>query len=291
MLQQALNRHPCIAVPPETAFFTFLGLSCRHQRKHLQRVNADLLIDLPAPSKKIAESAEGRELYEMMAQQYLGRLGRAGITHFGEKTPEHLRRLGLIKQLFPEAKIILIYRDGRDVACSLKKLPWMSGDLYVNFWLWLHYYQLQTKAVALRDPNLICVKYEELVTNPDQEFRKILEFLALPHDPQVAGGFGNREGVPLWETSWKGQALERVTSRRIGLWRNELSIRQIRVLERWGKNALRGLGYELTTCGEYRLPFWFFPELFWKSALWLSWRPDYARGRELFLHQAGRHRP
>ena len=44
MLQQALNRHPGIVIPPETAFFThFLGHTRRGQLQHLRRINADQL--------------------------------------------------------------------------------------------------------------------------------------------------------------------------------------------------------------------------------------------------------
>ena len=50
-----------------------------------------------------------------MARQYLERLGKTGVTYFGEKTPEHSGHLPSIRKLFPEAKILVLYRDGRDV--------------------------------------------------------------------------------------------------------------------------------------------------------------------------------
>jgi hypothetical protein len=40
------------------------------------------------------------------------------ILAIGEKTPGNLRELDRLKLLFPEAKFVFIYRDGRDIAVS-----------------------------------------------------------------------------------------------------------------------------------------------------------------------------
>ena len=54
--------------------------------------------------------------FEEMAGACLERLGRADVVCFGEKTPEHTGHLGRIRAVFPEAKVLFVYRDGRDVA-------------------------------------------------------------------------------------------------------------------------------------------------------------------------------
>lgn len=285
MLQQALNRHSRVAVPPETAFFTFLGLSKRFQAEHLERINADLQIALPIPSNRVRSALEARALYEEIERCYLERLGKCGVTHFGEKSPEHQRRLDRIHQVFPEAKILLIYRDGRDVACSLRKLPFMSSDLFVNFALWLHYYRLQKRAQKSGRFDLLCVRYEDVVRSPESEFSRILEFLELPAEPYVVEGHGNSSGIPTWEYPWKARALERISTARIGLWRQELSMREITFLERWGGNVLKELGYELTTAATERLPWWFFPRLFWRSAKWLASKGRFGAARRKFEPQ------
>ena len=38
-----------------------------------------------------------------------------------------------IRELYPDARVVVLYRDGRDVASSLTRVPWMSPNLYVNF--------------------------------------------------------------------------------------------------------------------------------------------------------------
>ncbi len=273
MLQQALNRHSQVAIPPETAFFTFIGLSAAGQRRHLERLTADLGIPLRLPGRGARGPEAARRFYEEMARLYVERLGRGGVTYFGEKSPEHQRRLGRVRRLFPGAKVVLIYRDGRDVALSLTKLPWMSPDLYVNFALWLRYYRHQRWAERACLLPLHCVQYERLVADPERELRAVLAFLGLPYEPPVAEGSHNHEGIPEWELVWKGQALEKISTQRVGVWRSELSVDQVSRLERWGGTALRALGYELLTDGKGRLPWTFFPTVYAKALLWLARRP------------------
>ena len=213
MVQQALNRHTRIAIPPETKFFfSFLGHCCRRQVQHVQRLNADLKIHLPEPLAAVSSIEAARWYYDEMARQYVHRLGKKGIVCFGEKTPEHTGRLAHIREVFPEAKIIVLYRDGRDVASSLTRMPWMSSDLYVNFVIWLYYHWVVQNVKNSRWPNLFFVKYEDVVGNPRRVFRDVLDFLELPYEPAVATGYGNPDGIPQREYAWKARALEKITT-------------------------------------------------------------------------------
>ena len=285
MLQQALNRHSQVTIPPETAFFSFLGFSRRVQKQHLQRLNEDLEIGLALPEHRISQPDEARTLFEELARQYIASRGKASVTHFGEKTPEHLSRLDRISAVYPEAKILLLYRDGRDVALSLRRLPWTSRDLYVNFALWLHCYRLQQRAQANPTLPILPVCYEDLVQNPAGQLHRVLEFLGLPFEGQVVDGAGNFAGIPQWEYDWKARATEKINSSRLGLWRKELTGEQLGILERWGGWALQGLNYELLTDGKYPLPWFFHLRVACKSLWWLASRPRYALAKSLWLKQ------
>src|SRR5262249_2092411 len=50
---------------------------------------------------------------------------KQGVLRWAECTPLHLLYLPLIKSLIPEALIVHIIRDGRDVAVSLNKIGWI----------------------------------------------------------------------------------------------------------------------------------------------------------------------
>jgi hypothetical protein len=283
MLQQALNRHSQVAIPPETKlFFSFFGHSRDCQARHLERLNADLNIDLPTPATPIRSLAEGRAFYEEMARQYLHRLGKKGVVSFGEKTPEHTGHLDHIRQMFPAAKIILLYRDGRDVAHSLTQVPWMSSDLYVNFFVWLYYARIVRKLRNNPFPNLYLARYEDIVAAPDRELDAILRFLDLPYEQAVAEGHGNSEGIPQREYAWKSRALQKITTERVGHFRQVLTEEQIVLLERLGGRALSDLGYPLLTDGKRPLPLRFLCSLFWKLLQLVYRLPWHSLVNELF---------
>jgi hypothetical protein len=254
MLQQALNRHSQVAIPPETKFFfSFLGHSRRGQARHVRRLNEDLGIRLPEPAARVSAPDDARAYYELMARLYLERLGKRGDVCFGEKTPEHTGQLRRIRQVFPEARVIVLYRDGRDVASSLSQVDWGPGDVCVSFLVWLYYHQVVQAARRAGLPNLYVVRYEDIVADPERELGGILSFLGLPYEPAVARGHGNLEGVPQREYAWKERALGRISADRVEAFRDELSGDQLEVVERLGRHALPSLGYPLVTGGARRL--------------------------------------
>ncbi len=282
MVQQALNRHPQVVIPPETKyFFSFYGHSHERQLRHITRLDADLGIHLPRPATRIASPSAGRAFYDLMARQYLERLGKTDITYFGEKTPEHSGHLPRIRQLFPEAKILVLYRDGRDVASSLRRMPWMSSDLYVNFMVWLYYCSVLRKETAEPSPNVYHARYEDIVNDPEHEFGSILNFLGLPNEPAVAHGFGNREGIPEREYGWKERALEKITRQRVGVFCDELSQQELETLERLGRHMLTAHGYPLFTNGERPLSARFLLKLSFNLSRFVSQLPWDLVAREL----------
>jgi hypothetical protein len=282
MVQQALNRHSRIAIPPETKFFfSFFGCSLQHQVRHVERLNADLGIRLSPPAARVSSAAEGRAFYEAMAGQYVERLGKKGLVYFGEKTPEHTGHLPRIRQLFPDAKILVLYRDGRDVAVSLSKMPWMTPDLYVNFMVWLYYCGVVRQATTNPGPNLHFARYEDIVADPEQELGTILRFLDLPYEPAVAQGCGNKEGIPEREYGWKARALQKITTERVGVFRSELSTAEVEILERLGRQALPSLGYPLVTDGLKPLPLGFLLKLSYNMSKFVYRLPRYSVVQEL----------
>lgn len=292
MVQQALNRHSAIAIPPETKyFFSFFGHSRKNQGRHIDRLNNDLGIALAKPAARIASVEDGRAFYEQMAEKYVARLPKKDVTYFGEKTPEHTSRLPLIRTMFPEAKIVVLYRDGRDVALSLSRVPWMTSSLYANFVVWLYYNSIVQRLRESDAANLYFVRYEDVVADPRGELNGILRFLHLPYESAVAEGHGNGEGIPTREYGWKERALHKITRERVGTFRQDLSREQIEVLERLGKHALSSFGYPLLSNGDRRLSLPFFAKLAYDLSRFAIRLPWDAVLRELVCRLAFRDQP
>jgi len=48
----------------------------------------------------------------------------AGAVGWVEKSPDNCMRAGFLSRLFEDARVVHVVRDGRDVACSLMRVPW-----------------------------------------------------------------------------------------------------------------------------------------------------------------------
>lgn len=94
-----------------------------------------------------------------------------GKCRWAEKTPSHILRIPTILNFFPDGKIIIMIRDGRDVAYSLNERfgDWVGIDQWVldnregqKFW---------------NHSNVHCVQYETLITAPKETLVKVMNFL------------------------------------------------------------------------------------------------------------------
>lgn len=91
-----------------------------------------------------------------------------------EKTPSHIFKISDMTKDFPDCRIIVMVRDGRDVACSLKARGY---DWTENVELWIKSNEELEKYSYL--PNLKVIKYETLVSSPSNTVLDILRFLNL----------------------------------------------------------------------------------------------------------------
>jgi hypothetical protein len=117
-------------------------------------------------------------------QKILRRFERAAITtgkgRWVEKTPKHIRRIDHIFQLRPEAKVLIMLRDGRDVACSIRD---RTGSIEKGIKRWVE--DNRAGGSYLSHPNVLTVRYESLVTSFEPTIRGILDFIGEPFTPEV----------------------------------------------------------------------------------------------------------
>lgn len=118
-----------------------------------------------------------------------------------EKNPRHIVRVPFVKSIFPEAKIIHIVRDGRDVSCSLRsglcgktwahvKPPrWKEIEsIYEGVIRCAHAWH-DIMEIAIRDLEHIehlQVKYEDLVAYPHQVAEQVMDYIGIGMHKNVA---------------------------------------------------------------------------------------------------------
>ncbi len=98
---------------------------------------------------------------------------------FLEQTPWYGQRLDIIKELFPEAKIIHMVRDGRDVALSFARTPWWHNDPLQNLDRWA----FESKKISedlkkyFKPTQYLEIRYEDFVAEPEKKLNDICRLL------------------------------------------------------------------------------------------------------------------
>ena len=191
LLAAMLDRHPDIAVPPETDLFT---RATRRQRRVAEtRPTHDKLLEFWRLTSGHAASEELRRrvlnheptvpnLYRCVLEEH-SRLQNK--TRCGEKTPWHLLAVPTLLRTFPNARVVCIVRDGRDVVSScqaFEQFSWEPMWYLCNSWT-------TAARVAIRfqrryPKQFTIVRYEDLVTSPEKTLRAMHEFVEIPFSSQ-----------------------------------------------------------------------------------------------------------
>jgi hypothetical protein len=179
-----------------------------------------------------------------------------------EKNPRNSLRVPFLRAVFPEAKLVHLVRDGRDVACSMT--PGCGGSEWGHLkppsWQTLFTaYQgplrcalawKEVLEIALEDlthvPHLQ-IRYEDLVAHPRLVSRRLLAYMALPSHPAVEAFCGRIQNP----SNGSYHARHQVTwfrpdhRIRVGRWRENLSPDEQRRLTTLLSPLLTRLGYPL----------------------------------------------
>jgi len=174
------------------------------------------------------DSFNGNVNYADLVNKLCAMNGRMPEGKLGEKTPWYLLELPMIVELFPKAKFIYIIRDGRDVALSLLEKDWGPNNIYTcaEYWKRLN---AQTKEFDMLENNgqLIRLRYEDLLNNPEEYVFKIYKFLDEP--------LNNEALEPL---------IKRTKGDNFNKWKSKMTTKQIALFESVAGETLKRFGYE-----------------------------------------------
>ena len=138
-----------------------------------------------------------------------------------DKTPRNSILLGLVVALFPKARIICMRRDPRDIAMSCWMVQferqrwacdkqWLGGYIRGNLRMMDHWSKVLPAGI-------LEVEYEKLVTDPQGEARRMIEWLGLPWDPAC---LNFHESTRRIRTASLVQVRQGIHSGSVGRWRN-----------------------------------------------------------------------
>ncbi len=139
--------------------------------------------DLATPVSNCRNGGEFlRVVMEVMAR-------RQGKTRFADCTPEHALYLRRIKETLPDAVVIHVIRDGRDVALSLARQAWVKPfawdrgrevEIAALYWEWV--VGKTKRAASALGESFLEVRFEHLVQRPQETLDAVGEFIGQPLD-------------------------------------------------------------------------------------------------------------
>ena len=196
---------------------------------------------------------------------------------WGDKTPDYLADMPTLLRIYPQAKFIHIYRDGRDVAISWLEKQFGPRNLYVAAEMWRDRVIAGRRAGAtLPSSQYLEVRYASLLEQPETVMRTICEFLGEPFCPDVLRPNLAWRGRPSHNRGQVEESIaEEILRDNAGKWKTRLSSSEIELFESVAGELLSTLGYG--TSGRTR-PIRLGERLVWRSQHWvLYWTYRLAR--------------
>jgi hypothetical protein len=173
-----------------------------------------------------------------------------------DQTPRNVYYIGDILRLYPDARVVIMVRDPRDVLASQKR-KWKMRFLGFNrdpvleaLRLKVNYHPVTTSllwnaAVRAGDryahhERVCTVRFEDVLQNPSQEIQRICSFLDLSFESCMLA-------VPHVNSSYEAPDEKRrgITKTPIGRWRDgALSATEVYICQRLTADCMKRHGYE-----------------------------------------------
>lgn len=257
MVRLALDRGP-VAIPPESMFLAdfapvrrrgglgerraaeaFLRRVWEHPRVRLWGIAGE---PPPLPTGLSHEDAY-RFAVEAPFRAYATSHGKE---RWADKTPFYLAHIDELAAVWPEAKFVVVVRDGRDVALSLLGVPFGPNNAWAAARSWSRGIRLGLEAQARYPERVAHARYEDVVVRPREELRRVAEFVGVGWDDEMlaiertdpAKIVDEQQG---WFTNvWAG-----INASAVGKWRREMPPRERAVFESVASAELERMGYEV----------------------------------------------
>jgi hypothetical protein len=268
LLQRLLDAHPALAVLHETHWIPRVY----EERSGITPsgiVTGQLLDRLLADRRFGNLGMDRSELDRLLPADeqisyadFVGRIldhygDRRGKPLVGEKTPGYVRDMGMLHELWPQARFVHVIRDGRDVTLSM--IDWKRADRSVGrfpvfkedpisasalWWKW-HVQIGRRTSSRLGDGLYYEVGYERLVADPAKECGKLCEFLGLDYEDSMLAFHQSRTRTK------QGLDAKRAwlpVTPALREWQSEMSASELERFEAVAGDLLDELGYPRAKC-------------------------------------------
>ena len=180
-LRRIVDAHPDAAVIPSETCLLSHGIQPITERVQHGLAGSARTATMYADRDRFHDAL--RDLCDRLLLEHLETLDRE-VQVLGERTPDHVRYLHLVRDVYPDAAVVHILRDGRDVARSLVSQAWGPTDHRTAALEWVSGIEA-ARAVAPELDRYLEVGYEQLLADPATWVPTIYRFLGLDDRPEV----------------------------------------------------------------------------------------------------------
>ena len=192
LLRDLLRSHPHLAIPDESHFIPALYRAYgdpqdeRAAVELAERILAMGWVKNWGLALQPSAFAGERSFAGIVARVYAAWAEKQGKPRWGDKTPRYLVHIPLLLKLFPAAKILHIYRDGRDVALSWLRYGIGPRNLFTAARMWSDMVRAGRRAgSALGPERYLEIRYEALLADPAAIMRQVCAFVGEPFTEAV----------------------------------------------------------------------------------------------------------
>jgi len=254
LLASILNAHKDVFVPPEQFILPYTIFK-RYLKFYwsINNLKQDVLNTIKMPNQTLNWKVDLRKielkdkgmasLFNSIYRSYAKQV-KGDVKIWGDKTPLNIHFLNFIYPEFSNAKYIFLIRDPRDVALSYKKLTdHKAKNTDFAIWKWNDSVKMLDYLLARTD--VLIIKYEELVCNPERELKKILSYLEISEDMSILSSKSGASDMGVGDHSFHQNLDKPINSSSVGKWKLELQDLDIKYAEQHTKLNRKRFGYFL----------------------------------------------
>ncbi len=190
----------------------------------LQKTIGSILVTDDAEKKTIQwlEHIISREHSEIVKKYMQFSSSLHKTAYFTDKTLINFKLIGLIRLVFPTAKIIHCQRETNDNIFSCFKQIFSDGFLFTYDLeelknIFFEYERLMAHWHVLFGDSILRVEYEALVSHPNREIQKLLSYIGLKNEDACFNFFENTRSV---FTLSAMQVKQPIYTTSVGAWKN-----------------------------------------------------------------------
>jgi hypothetical protein len=229
-LQRIVTAHPAVsAVPSETHLFSH-GIAPLRERFHHAALDTAQVGSTYIERDVLLDAL--REFCDTVFNPML----EPGTERLAERTPLHALHTGLIRDIYPDSRIVHIIRDGRDVVRSLLTHKWGPQNVAKGAEEWRAAIE-RARDGAGSSERYLEVRYEDLRAEPQTRISGLYRWLGLPVDDAILER-------ALAEARVERNLDPNGTPAGSGKWRTAFTPEDLAVFEEVAGDLLYELGYE-----------------------------------------------